>query len=114
MNWRVVVTDAHAQCLLFPSLYEGFGLPPLEAMALGCPAIVSHSSAMPEVCGDAVIYCDPAKPESLAGGIRGLLNEPGLRDDLVTRGKAWARQYSWSHSADILLATLTHAIGGDL
>ncbi len=103
-----------AQCLLFPSFYEGFGLPPLEAMALGCPAIVSHTSAMPESCGDAALYCDPTKPETLADGIRRLQNEPGLRDQLVARGLNRAQMFSWSLSTEILLNTLINSMGKNL
>lgn len=103
-----------ARCLLFPSLYEGFGLPPVEAMALGCPAIVSRTSALPEVCGDAALYCDPARPETLAEAMRRLRDEPGLREDLVSRGRTRARMYSWSRSAETLLDTLVHAMEENL
>lgn len=103
-----------AQCLLFPSFYEGFGLPPVEAMALGCPAIVANTSAMPEICGDAALYCDPTKPETLAAGIRRLQNEPGLRDQLVTRGRVRAQLFSWSRSADVLLKNLTDSMEKNL
>src|SRR6187397_1707069 len=54
-----------AACLVYPSLYEGFGLPPLEAMACGCPVIVSRAASLPEVCGDAAIYCDPTNPADI-------------------------------------------------
>ena len=97
---------ARATCLLFPSFYEGFGLPPVEAMALGCPAIVSNTSVLPEICGDAVLYCDPAKPETLADAIRRLRSEPGLRGDLIARGRERARLFSWSNGAESLLKTL--------
>lgn len=111
------VTDAElyalysrASCLLFPSFYEGFGLPPVEAMALGCPAIVSRASVLPEICGDAALYCDPADPATLASEIRRLFSEPGTRQELVARGRERARRFSWSESADGLLETLSRSI----
>ncbi|MEM7705887.1 MAG: glycosyltransferase family 1 protein [Pseudomonadota bacterium] len=95
----------HASGLVFPSYYEGFGLPPLEAMAHGCPVIVSNCSAMPEVCGDAAIYCDPSRPASIANAIAGLLQEerPERRRTAVQQH---ARRYSWSHAASNLINTL--------
>jgi glycosyltransferase involved in cell wall biosynthesis len=100
---------SRAMCLLYPSFYEGFGLPPVEAMALGCPAIVSNTSVLPEICGDAVLYCDPAKPETLADAIRHLRTEPGLRGDLVARGRERVRLFSWSNGAESLLKAVGRA-----
>jgi glycosyltransferase involved in cell wall biosynthesis len=102
---------SRAFCLLFPSFYEGFGLPPVEAMALGCPAIVSNTSVMPEICGDAVLYCDPADPATLVSAIQRLRADPVLRRDLVSRGKERTRLFSWSASAETLLKTLSRAVG---
>ncbi|MFZ5783494.1 MAG: glycosyltransferase family 4 protein [Pseudomonadota bacterium] len=93
----------HALCLVFPSRYEGFGLPPLEAMACGCPAIVSRAASMPEVCGDAALYCDPDRPDTLAANIRLLASDPALRSRLVERGARRARLFSWESSARKLL-----------
>lgn len=101
---------SRASCLLFPSFYEGFGLPPVEAMALGCPVIVSKASVLPEICGDAALYCDPADPATLASAIRRLLAEPDTRGDLAARGRERARRFSWSESAEGLLETLSRAI----
>ena len=92
-----------ALCLVFPSRYEGFGLPPLEAMVCGCPVITTRSAAVPEVCGDAALYFDPAEPGSLTQAIRRLLDEAGLRAELSRRGLARAGQYSWRRSAEALL-----------
>jgi glycosyltransferase involved in cell wall biosynthesis len=64
-----------AACFVYPSLYEGFGLPALEAMACGCPVIVSAAASLPEVCGDAALYCDPLDPESIARQIRRLMSD---------------------------------------
>jgi len=93
----------HALCLVFPSRYEGFGLPPLEAMACGCPAIVSRAASMPEVCGDAALYCDPDRPDMLAANIRLLATDPALRARLIERGARRARLFSWESSARKLL-----------
>lgn len=92
-----------ALCLAFPSLYEGFGLPPIEAMACGCPVIASRAASMPEVCGNAALYCDPNLPETLAAGIRRLLCDPDLRSELILRGTERAQQFSWDASARKLL-----------
>ncbi len=85
-----------AEALVFPSLYEGFGLPPLEAMACGCPVAVSRAGALPEVCGDAARYFDPAEPEEIAAATLGVLADPG---DLVARGLARARGFTWDECA---------------
>ena len=100
-----------ARCLLFPSFYEGFGLPPVEAMALGCPAIVSRTSVMPEICGEAAIYCDPADPATLAAAIRRLQEEPSLHESLRARGRERARLFSWSNGGRLLLDILGRMAG---
>jgi glycosyltransferase involved in cell wall biosynthesis len=94
---------AHAQALVLPSLYEGFGLPPLEAMACGCPAIVSQTASLPEICGDAALYCDPLDPASIAGAMLRVLTQPDLRDTLRCRGLQRARRFTWEGSAQTLL-----------
>jgi glycosyltransferase involved in cell wall biosynthesis len=85
-----------AQALVFPSLYEGFGLPPLEAMACGCPIVASHAGAMPEVLGDAARYFDPTDPEEIAAGVMDVLADPAR---LVERGLARARGFTWDECA---------------
>ncbi len=87
-----------ADVFVFPSLYEGFGLPPLEAMASGTPVVTSNVSSLPEVVGDAAILINPYDPESLADGIRRVLTDDALRADLKTRGLARAREFSWEES----------------
>ncbi|MGI9013122.1 MAG: glycosyltransferase family 4 protein [Phycisphaerales bacterium] len=77
---------ANAFCLVFPSLYEGFGLPPLEAMAHGCPVIASNTSSLPEVCGDAALLIDPHEPATIRTAIERLRDEPRLRKTLIDRG----------------------------
>jgi len=92
----------NAQCFIFPSRYEGFGLPPLEAMHCGCPVIVSDRTSLPEVCADAALYCDPEDIGDIARQLKLLLSSAQLRDELHHKGLARARQFSWQVSADRL------------
>jgi len=85
----------HSACFIYPSFYEGFGLPPLEAMSCGCPVIVSNAASMPEVCGDAVLYCDPYSPEDIAAKIRTVLADADLREKLRLKGLQRASLFSW-------------------
>jgi glycosyltransferase involved in cell wall biosynthesis len=101
------VTDAelralyeNALCLLFPSRYEGFGLPPLEAMWCGCPVLASRAGAVPEVCGEAALWFEDG---GAAAALRRLLDEPGLRDRLRAEGAARAKLYTWPAAARALL-----------
>jgi glycosyltransferase involved in cell wall biosynthesis len=87
----------HADALVFPSFYEGFGLPPLEAMAGGCPVIVSRAASLPEACGDAALYCDPFRPADIAARIKQLLGDGVLRAELRERGLDRARSLRWDH-----------------
>jgi len=96
----------NALCLVFPSRYEGFGLPPLEAMACGCPVIVSQAASMPEVCGNAALYCHPDRADTIASNIEMIMNSPELRNDLIARGAERVRRFSWDDSARRLLAVL--------
>ena len=89
-----------AGCFIFPSFYEGFGLPPLEAMACGTPVITSHRSAMPEVCGDAALYADPHDPEDMAEKMQRVIQDEVLRQSLIARGLERARQYTWEKAAE--------------
>ena len=93
----------NALCLVFPSRYEGFGLPPLEAMACDCPVIASRAASMPEVCGDAALYCDPDRPDTVAATIRLLMTDPALRIKLIASGAERVRLFSWEGSASKLL-----------
>jgi len=88
-----------ASCLVFPSFHEGFGLPPLEAMACGCPVIVSNVASLPEVCGDAGYYVDPYRVESIAEGIYQVLTDESLRQSLIEKGLVRAKLFSWEKSA---------------
>jgi glycosyltransferase involved in cell wall biosynthesis len=84
---RLAQYFAHAKALVFPSLYEGFGLPAVEAMACGCPVITSKIASLPEVCGDAVLYCDPYAPDDIADRILQMLTEPGVRETIIQAGR---------------------------
>jgi glycosyltransferase involved in cell wall biosynthesis len=87
-----------ASVFVFPSLYEGFGLPPLEAMASGTPVITSNVSSLPEVVGDAAIMLDPYDPIAIEQAMRLVLTQPALREDLRQRGFARVKQFSWERS----------------
>lgn len=89
----------HAACFVYPSFYEGFGLPPLESMAAGCPVITSNVASLPEVCGDAVLYCDPTKPADIARKINLMMSDSCLRDDIRARGFKRIKQFTWDKCA---------------
>lgn len=91
-------SGAHA--FVYPSFYEGFGLPVLEAMACGCPVICSQVASMPEVAGDAALYCSPHDPDELAHRIDAVIEDSSLRSQLIERGIQRARQFSWQKSAE--------------
>jgi len=100
----------NASLLLFPTLYEGFGLPPLEAMACGCPVIVSNNSSFPEVCGDAAFYVDPLNEKQIENGILNVLNDPVLRRNMMGKGFQRAEKFAWSESAKKHLSVFEHII----
>jgi len=93
-----------AKALAFPSLAEGFGAPPLEAMACGCPVMTSITAAMPEVAGGAALLVDPYSVDSIQQGIERLLTDTDTADLLRERGFARAKQFSWSNTAEKMLA----------
>jgi glycosyltransferase involved in cell wall biosynthesis len=84
---------------IYPSFYEGWGLPPGEAMLLGCPVISSNTSSLPQVCGDAVLYCDPADDNSIAEQITKLCGDALLREKLVVDGLAQSKKFTWRQVA---------------
>ncbi len=88
-----------ASLLVFPSFYEGFGLPPLEGMAHRVPVLVSRVSSLPEVCADAALYVDPHDVESIAVGMYQMLTDPRLRQLLVVKGVERVQQFRWEESA---------------
>jgi glycosyltransferase involved in cell wall biosynthesis len=87
-----------ASVFVFPSLYEGFGLPPLEAMASGTPVVTSNVSSLPEVAGGAAVLVDPYDVESIAEGLRRVLTNPALAAELRQKGLERAREFSWERS----------------
>jgi glycosyltransferase involved in cell wall biosynthesis len=101
----------NALCLVFPSRYEGFGLPPLEAMACGCPVVAARAGAVPEVCGEAALWFDPSRPATLRDALLRLVAEDGLRDSLRAAGLDRARHFTWEAAARALLALVRERVG---
>lgn len=100
-----------AIALVFPSLYEGFGLPPLEAMDCGCPVIASRSGALAETCADAALFVDPRDPRSIAEAMERISADPALRRDLIARGHAQAARRTWRSAAEKLRAVVSAHAG---
>ena len=101
-----------ASVFVFPSLYEGFGLPPLEAMASGTPVITSNVSSLPEVVDDAALLVDPHDASAIAGAMRRVLTDRALRDDLVRKGLARTAQFSWDRSVRRVRAIYSEVMAG--
>jgi glycosyltransferase involved in cell wall biosynthesis len=106
VKWLGYVSDAElralyesAMCFVFPSLYEGFGIPPLEAMNCGCPVLASDAASIPEVCGDAALYFDPKNPTELATLLMKIAENPALRNELILKGYTQAALFSWEKAA---------------
>lgn len=95
-----------ADLLLFPSLYEGFGLPPIEAMMFGCPVVSSNSASMPEVCGDAAVYFDPYDVDEMYDSMREVLKNDSLRMKMIEKGLKRINMFSWASSNEIILNSL--------
>ncbi len=98
-----------ATCFVFVSTYEGFGLPPLEALACGTPVLCSNTSSLPDVVGDAALLINPWDVNAIAQGMADLLGQPALRAELCQRGLARAAQFSWQHTAQQTLEVYEHA-----
>jgi glycosyltransferase involved in cell wall biosynthesis len=90
----------NCQAYVFASLSEGFGLPPLEAMAHGAPVVSSNASVMPEVYGDAALYCDALSPKDIAQRVSNVLADKKLRTQLINSGYKQVKKYSWQHMAE--------------
>jgi glycosyltransferase involved in cell wall biosynthesis len=100
-----------AQAFVFPSLYEGFGLPVLEAMARGVPVACSNASSLPEVAGDAALLFDPRDESAIASALQRLLEEPALAESLRARGLVRARAFTWERTARLTLESYARALG---
>ena len=100
----LVTLYAGATALVSPSLYEGFGLPAGQAMRAGTPVIASDRTSQPEVVGDAGLLVDPEDVGAIAGAMRRLAGEPGLRAELSARGRERVRRFDWQHQAQAMLA----------
>jgi alpha-1,3-rhamnosyl/mannosyltransferase len=98
-----------ARAFVYPSLFEGFGMPVLEAMSCGCPVICSNATSLPEVCGDAALLFDPRRPEELAEHLAALLGDSALREAMVMRGQQNCARFSWERSATLVEAVY-HAV----
>ncbi len=101
-----------ALAFVYPSLYEGFGLPPLEAMACGTPVVCSNAASLPEVVGDAALMIDPRNTATLADALRRIASEPGLRAELIQRGQRRAASFSWQACAEKTAAVYQSAWSG--
>jgi glycosyltransferase involved in cell wall biosynthesis len=106
---ELVLTYSMARIFCFPSFAEGFGLPPLEAMASGVPVIVSETTALPEVCGDAAVYINPFKPDSIAHAIDTLMEDAELYQTQKIKGLQKAKQFTWTLSATAFMKSVNKA-----
>ncbi|MCX7590757.1 MAG: glycosyltransferase [Kiritimatiellae bacterium] len=99
MNFeRLRMLYTQAALFVFPSLYEGFGLPPLEAAACGTPVVCSNRGALPEIMGDAAIFVDPEDTDELACAIRRVITSPELRRQLTAKGRLRASLFTWQRT----------------
>lgn len=107
---ELVALYQRAGVLAFPSHYEGFGLPALEAMWHGCPVVAARAAALPEVCASAALYCNPRDPSTLAQALQQVLHDEGLRQRMCKQGMAHARQFLWSTTARAVLDAMIPAL----
>ncbi len=103
---------SNAICYVLPSLYEGFGLPILEAMQHGCPVLTSNISSLPEAGGDAAVYFDPYNVDDIASKIEKVMKSDGLREEMKKKGNEHVKNFSWEKSAKKVLDILEGAIDG--
>ena len=101
---ELAVLYRNAVVFIYPSLYEGFGIPILEAFSSGCPVIASNVTSIPEIGGDAALYFDPRSEDQIANSLQSVLNDPILRETLKEKGRVRAKQFSWSEAARKTLA----------
>jgi glycosyltransferase involved in cell wall biosynthesis len=100
----------NAACFLFPSLYESSGLPPIEAMACGCPVVVSNIPALKERCGDAAMYCDPCDIESITAAVERIMDDEILRSRLRVLGQQQAASFTWERCATQTLGLICRCV----
>ena len=100
----------NATLLVLPSLYEGFGLPPLEAMACGCPVVVSNAASLTEICDDAALYCDPYNIEDIAKKMNEIIVDSELRDRLIEKGFKQVKKFNWRKTATTFVETLEEVL----
>lgn len=101
----------NATAFIHPSKYEGFGIPPIEAMGLGCPVIASRAAAIPEVCGEAAWYFEPDDAVTLANMLRSLMEQPNQRDALISKGHLNVQRHSWRATAECYVSIIERALG---
>lgn len=119
IKWLGYVSDQQlralyesASCFVFPSIYEGFGIPPLEAMQCGCPVIASESASIPEICGDAALYFSPTDPKLLGHLMNTLVNDPSQRNRMAKKGYQHVARFTWEKAARVLTRELRQICGG--
>lgn len=100
----------HAFCFVMPSLYEGFGIPILEAMSFGCPVVSSNASSLPEIGGDACIYFNPTQQDELTAKLKLLKENEKLRNELITKGEQRIKLFSWEKCAQKTLEVITSIV----
>jgi len=108
---ELCVIYAMSKVFCFPSFAEGMGLPPLEAMASGIPVVVSNTTSMPEVCGNAAVYVDPADPQAIAMKINQLLEDNSLYKQKMQEGLDWSENYTWRKTAKGIMKSIFAATG---
>jgi glycosyltransferase involved in cell wall biosynthesis len=101
-----------ADVFIFPSIYEGFGLPPLEAMAAGTPVVSANTASIPEICGNAALYFDPYNIDEMAEKILQMLNNKTLRDEYIERGKERAKLFKWEKTAKQSVLVIENMLEG--
>ena len=101
-----------ALCFAMPSTTEGFGLPPLEAMLLGTPAVVAPCGALPEACGEGALYADPEDPAAWQAQIRTLRDDPAVYETMRDRGARQAATFTWARAGDLLVDALRRCLTG--
>jgi len=103
---KLVKLYSNAICFVYPSLYEGFGIPPLEAQACGCPVIVSNVASLPEVCKDSALYCNPYDIDDIKEKIEILVKDENLQKELIKKGFENIKRFSWEESAKKIISLI--------